>query len=135
MSAALYYGDSAQRVIARLQKERDEARDALSRVSVTAVQNGAPHVDGGDAMQVDGQGLSKETMAKIDETQQKLSATRRKRPVPEDWATGDAIATYDVKSTVDTQFTGAKSLAVDETGDFFLCGKFTTSSTFCRATS
>lgn len=27
-----------------------------------------------------------------------------------------------MKSTADTQFTGAKSLAVDHSGDFFLCG-------------
>ncbi|KAK1809265.1 hypothetical protein LTR12_016378 [Friedmanniomyces endolithicus] len=124
LSNALYYNDSAQRVIARLQKERDEARDALSRVSVTAAPNGPSHGShtNGDAMQVDGQELPDEIIAKVEDTQQKLMATRRKRPVPEDWATSDAIATYDVKVTADTQFTGAKSLAVDETGDFFLCG-------------
>ncbi|EMC98384.1 hypothetical protein BAUCODRAFT_32416 [Baudoinia panamericana UAMH 10762] len=121
LSTALYYNDSAQRVIARLQTERDEARDALSKLSLTAAPNGASHTNG-DAMQVDGQELPEAILAKIDETQQRLSSTRRKRPVPEEWATGDAIATYDVKSTADTQFTGAKSLAVDETGDFFLCG-------------
>lgn len=90
LSTALYYNDSAQRVIARLQKERDEARDALSRVSVTSASNGVSHTNG-DAMQVDGQGLPDEVLAKLDSTQQKLSATRRKRPVPEDWATGDSI--------------------------------------------
>ncbi|KAK5122138.1 hypothetical protein LTR85_004384 [Meristemomyces frigidus] len=121
LSTVLYYNDSAQRVIARLQKERDEARDALSRVTVTSATNGASHANG-DAMQVDGQDLPEEVIAKVDKTQQKLSATRRKRPVPADWATGETIATYDVKSTADTQFTGAKSLAVDRTGDFFLCG-------------
>ena len=31
-------------------------------------------------------------------------------------------ANYEVKTTADTQFTGAKSLAVDHSGDFFLCG-------------
>ncbi|MCP6280569.1 hypothetical protein NL459_28495, partial [Klebsiella pneumoniae] len=61
-------------------------------------------------------------VAKIEDTQSKLQGTRRQRPVPADWATGDAIASYDVKSTADTQFTGAKKLAVDPTGDFFLCG-------------
>ena len=121
LSTALYYNDSAQRVIARLQKERDEARDALSRVQVTGTVNGVNGANG-DAMHVDGQGLSEEVIAKIDETQGRLQGTRRKRPVPDDWATGEAIAAYDVKSTADTQFTGAKTLAVDETGDFFLCG-------------
>lgn len=120
LSTALYYNDSAQRVIARLQKERDEARDALSRVQVTA-SNGV-HSTNGDAMQVDGQGLPDDVVAKVDATQASLQGTRRKRPVPEDWATGETIETYDVKSTADTQFTGAKTLAVDITGDFFLCG-------------
>lgn len=118
LSSALYYNDSAQRVIARLQQERDEARDALSRVTV----NGSNGASNGDAMQVDGQGLSSAVLSKIDETQQSLSATRRKRPVPEGWATGEEVASYEVKNEIDSQFTGAKSLAVDVTGDFFLCG-------------
>ncbi|KJY01643.1 cell cycle control protein [Zymoseptoria brevis] len=119
LSTSLYYNDSAQRVIARLQKERDEARDALSRVSVTATSNGTSN---GDAMQVDGQPLSEQAMAKITDTQERLSKTRRKRPVPEDWATADIVETYDIRSTVDTQFTGAKTLASDQTGAQFLCG-------------
>lgn len=119
LSTALYYNDSAQRVIARLQGERDEARDALARVTVTS-NGGAP--TNGDAMQVDGQELPETIIAKVEDTQSKLQGTRRKRPVPADWATGETIASYDVKSTVDTQFTGAKKLAADATGDFFLCG-------------
>ena len=121
LSTALYYNDSAQRVIARLQKERDEARDALSSVHMTATTNGTSGMNG-DAMQVDGQGLPDELVAKVEETQSRLQQGRRKRPVPEDWATGEAIETFDVKSTADTQFTGAKTLDVDQTGDFFLCG-------------
>ena len=119
LSTALYYNDSAQRVIARLQGERDEARDALARVTVTS--NGGAATNG-DAMQVDGQELPEIVVAKIEDVQSKLSGTRRKRPVPEDWAAGETIASYDVKSTADTQFTGARKLAVDMTGDFFLCG-------------
>lgn len=121
LSAALYYNDSAQRVIARLQKERDDARDALSRVQVTATTNGV-HGSDGDAMQVDGQPLPDDIVAKIEQTQARLQGTRRKRPVPEDWATGEEIASYTVKNAADTQFTGAKTLAVDESGDLFLCG-------------
>lgn len=121
LSTALYYNDSAQRVIARLQGERNEARDALARVTVTSNGTGATNGNG-DAMQVDGQDLPETIAAKIEDTQSKLQSTRKKRPVPEDWATGDAVASYDVKSTADTQFTGAKTLAVDTTGDFFLYG-------------
>jgi pre-mRNA-processing factor 19 len=65
LSTALYYSDSAEKVIARLQKERDEARDALARISVTSTSNGA----NGDAMQVDGQGLPEDIVAKIEQTQ------------------------------------------------------------------
>ncbi|EME47540.1 hypothetical protein DOTSEDRAFT_69479 [Dothistroma septosporum NZE10] len=121
LSTALYYNDSAQRVIARLQLERDEARDALSRVSVTGGANGMNGTNG-DAMQIDGAPLSDELVAKVTETQERLSSTRRKRPVPAEWATADEIQTFDLKGSVDTQFTGAKFLASDPTGDFFLCG-------------
>jgi pre-mRNA-processing factor 19 len=65
LSTALYYSDSAEKVIARLQKERDEARDALAKISVTSTSNGA----NGDAMQVDGQGLPEAIVAKIEQTQ------------------------------------------------------------------
>lgn len=115
LSTALYYNDAAQRVIARLQKERDEARDALSKVTVNTVANGNAN---GDEMQVEWQSLPDDIVEKIDQTQANLSATRRKRPVPDDWATGDMLATYQVKCTADTQFTGAKTLAAHNTGDF-----------------
>ena len=60
LSAALYQHDAAVRVIARLTKERDEARDALSNVSVGAT---------GEAMQVDSTGLPQGVLERIDNTQ------------------------------------------------------------------
>lgn len=61
----MYQHDAAVRVIARLTRERDEARDALSKVTVTG---GA--VDG-DSMQVDSvEKLPEELVAKVDETHQ-----------------------------------------------------------------
>jgi pre-mRNA-processing factor 19 len=65
LATALYQHDAAVRVIARLTKERDEARDALSKVTVGA---GASN---GDAMQIDSQGLPEELAAKVDATQEK----------------------------------------------------------------
>lgn len=65
LSTALYQHDAAVRVIARLTKERDEARDALSKVSVGATR--AP--SGGDAMQVDSTGLPEAVVARIESTQ------------------------------------------------------------------
>lgn len=69
LSTALYQHDAAVRVIARLRKERDEARAALSNVSVGAAR-GPAQVDG-DAMQVDTAGLPSEVVARIEATEQK----------------------------------------------------------------
>ena len=66
LSTALYQHDAAVRVIARLSRERDEARDALSKVTM----NGGP-TSNGEAMQVDGQGLSEALIARVEETQEK----------------------------------------------------------------
>lgn len=66
LATALYQHDAAVRVIARLTKERDEARDALSKVTVSA--GGASN---GDAMQVDSNGLPEELASKVDATQEK----------------------------------------------------------------
>lgn len=63
LSTALYQQDAATRVIARLTRERDEARDALSKVTISA--GGA---NNGDRMQVDSEGLPEELAEKIDAT-------------------------------------------------------------------
>ena len=70
LSTALYQHDAAVRVIARLTRERDEARNTLSKVSV----NGGA-VSNGEAMQVDGQELSHALVAKIEATQEKYAVT------------------------------------------------------------
>lgn len=75
LSTALYNNDAAVRVIARLTKERDEARDALSKVSMQDRRvngTGAAHANGdGDAMQVDPQGLPSEYGEVVQSTQEK----------------------------------------------------------------
>lgn len=68
LSRALYEHDAAVRVITRLSIERDEAREALSKITV----NGGP-VGNGDAMQIDGQGLSGDLVAKVEATQEKYA--------------------------------------------------------------
>lgn len=65
LSTALYQHDAAVRVIARLSRERDEAREALSKITV----NGGA-TSNGDAMQVDGQGLSDVLISKVEATQE-----------------------------------------------------------------
>ena len=66
LATALYQNDAAIRVITRLTKERDEARDALSKVSI-----GAGVASSGDAMQVDSDGLPEELAVKVDEAQER----------------------------------------------------------------
>lgn len=63
LSTALYQHDAATRVIARLLKERDEARDALSHVTV-----GAGATTGGEQMEVDTPQVPEYIQSKIDAT-------------------------------------------------------------------
>ncbi|CAN9204514.1 unnamed protein product [Alternaria alternata] len=107
LSTALYQNDAATRVIARISKERDEAREALSNVTISGGGQG-------DAMQVDGQGLPQQLVALVEETQQELFGTRRKRPVPADWTSGDAISNYDVAKTTESLYPGSTKIAVNE---------------------
>ncbi|KAI1346062.1 WD40-repeat-containing domain protein [Xylaria sp. FL0043] len=106
LATALYQHDAAVRVISRLVQERDEARQALSRVSISA---GAP--SSGDAMAVDSEGLSPELVAKVDETQARLSKTRKKRPVPEEWATPDDVTAFAVRTSNSLPVANATTLA------------------------
>ncbi|KAL2826514.1 hypothetical protein BDW59DRAFT_65898 [Aspergillus cavernicola] len=112
LSAALYQHDAAVRVIARLTKERDEARDALSKVTVGARASGND-----DAMQVDSTGLPDEIIARVESTQASLSKTRRKRPIPEGWATSEGISAYKPAETTDPLYPGGKTLSVNTSGD------------------
>lgn len=71
LATALYQNDAAIRVITRLTKERDEARDALSKVAI-----GTGVASNGDAMQVDSEGLPEELVVKVDEAQEKYDISR-----------------------------------------------------------
>ena len=66
LATALYQHDAAVRVVTRLTKERDEARNALSKVTITSSAG-----DGTEAMQVDGQGLPEELAAVVTTTQER----------------------------------------------------------------
>ncbi|EED22892.1 cell cycle control protein (Cwf8), putative [Talaromyces stipitatus ATCC 10500] len=118
LSTALYQHDAAVRVIARLTKERDEARETLSKISVGSARAPA----GGDAMQVDSAKIPDSVVARIEETQAKLSKSRIKRPIPEGWATSEAIQSYKPAVSSEPLYPGGKSLSVDSTGDLALVG-------------
>lgn len=134
LSTALYQNDAASRVIRRLTQERDEARDALSKVSITA--GGASN---GDQMQIDSQGLPEALVEKVDATQEKygvydtsfrestnrlcrLSKGRRKRATPKDWATSDSVASYTVTSTSEALYPGGQFLTIDPSGESAVVG-------------
>ncbi|KAH9886170.1 Prp19-domain-containing protein [Xylariomycetidae sp. FL2044] len=109
LATALYQHDAAVRVIARLTKERDEARDALSKVTVSAT---GP--SNGDAMAVDVETLPEELAARVDETQAKLSKSRKKRPVPAGWATTDDISAFAVTKSNSLPVPQSTTIAVEE---------------------
>ncbi|KAJ5966166.1 hypothetical protein N7481_012880 [Penicillium waksmanii] len=118
LSAALYQHDAAVRVIARVTKERDEARDALSKVTVGATRSAA----GGEAMQVDSAGLPQAVLERVENTQAALSKTRRKRPIPDNWATSDGISAYKPTEASEPLYPGGRVLAVNPTGELALVG-------------
>ena len=118
LSTALYQHDAAIRVIARLTRERDEAREALSKVDVA--HRGA--TTNGDAMHVDSVPLPEEVAAKVDATQANLSKTRRKRPVPADWATDEDITHYNRLKPSTPFHSGGTTLSVHEDGNQILVG-------------
>lgn len=116
LSTALYENEGAVRLIAKYKKERDEARDALAKVSVSSRKNARD----GDAMQVDSAPLPSSVIAKVDATQTELSKTRRKRPVPEEWAKSEQISRYTATSTSKPLYPGGNTLTVQD--DFALIG-------------
>lgn len=52
----------------------------------------------------------------------RLSKTRRKRPVPEDWATADDISNYTATKTSEPLYPGGKALSLDASSDLALVG-------------
>jgi pre-mRNA-processing factor 19 len=55
-------------------------------------------------------------------TQSRLSTTRRKRPVPADWATADTIQSFEATDLPEAELPGSRALAVDKSGDLALFG-------------
>ncbi|KAF3910764.1 hypothetical protein ABW20_dc0100648 [Dactylellina cionopaga] len=119
LSTALYQHDAAVRVIGRLIGDRDDARDALSKVKASGVAS-AP--SNGDEMQVDSDGVPADVKERIDATQFELSTSRRKRPIPADWAVPDTIGSFTAISSSEPLYPGGTSISLNASQDLALIG-------------
>ncbi|KAJ1545976.1 hypothetical protein HK096_005723, partial [Nowakowskiella sp. JEL0078] len=99
LSNAYYEVDAAKRVIARLMKERDEARSALAEVSKSlgAIQQQ-------DEMEVDEatdeSALPKNVQSRLEEVSATLSKGRVKRKKPASLASAENLSSYSVLATL-----------------------------------
>ncbi|EWC48146.1 hypothetical protein DRE_02250 [Drechslerella stenobrocha 248] len=118
LSTALYQHDAAVRVIGRLIKERDEARDALSKITAS----GVAAASGGDEMQVDNNDVPADIVERIDATHSELSAGRRKRPVPADWAVPETVGSFTKISRSEPLYPGGTSISLSPSQDLALVG-------------
>mgnify|MGYP001124971007 CR=1 FL=1 len=102
LSHTLYQHDAACRVIARLIKERDAARSALSQASTSATGAG---VRSNSSMEVDQQaastpsGLTDQDIAVFVETSSRLSSGRKSRKVSSTLVSADELSGFGVQSS------------------------------------
>ncbi|KAF7731561.1 hypothetical protein EC973_009325 [Apophysomyces ossiformis] len=128
LSHALYQNDAATRVIARLKKDRDAAREALANVQAhlgtTVTEPAKAQV--AETMEVDHAGLPEDVIAKIDETSASLSQGRRKRKPPTDHTPVDTVKTFTQTKTIpslhSSRTPGITAVDVDQSGKLILTG-------------
>ncbi|KAG9314622.1 nuclear matrix protein [Chiua virens] len=118
LSYALYAQDAASRVVARLIRERDAAREALANVQASMGISPAP-TNGPDVEMTEETppaALPKHVVDQIEETQHSLSATRKKRKAPAGYATAVEVKTFVAKQTIPSLHsaspTGMNSIAI-----------------------
>lgn len=102
LAHALYQHDAACRVIARLVRERDQARQALATLQAGgAVPSAAAAAAGEDntAMDVEG-GISADIVEKLNIKSKELSKWRKKRSKPEGMASADDIKAFTLKTSI-----------------------------------
>jgi len=100
LAHALYQHDAACRVIARLIKERDDARAQLAAAPKHAEQASTQAMDAEPTSQPPpSQGRLDEDIRKIVAKAQELSSERKKRALPASLSTAEEIAAYTVLST------------------------------------
>ncbi|KAF7367280.1 hypothetical protein MSAN_00790000 [Mycena sanguinolenta] len=121
LSYALYNQDAASRVVARLIRERDAAREALANVqaSMGIAPSAGPTED--VEMNEDGaaSAMPEAIVTQIDETHATLSAARKKRKPPTGYASPAEVKTFAAKHAIPSLHSaspaGITSLAVSGT--------------------
>ncbi|CAG8795927.1 29190_t:CDS:2, partial [Racocetra persica] len=131
LSHALYQHDAACRVIARLMKERDAAREALANVQAhIAVQppSDAAASEANTAMEVEEEkkGVNDVVIEKLNETSANLSKARKKRKAPPDLTPADTIKEFTQIAVVPSMHTtaspGITCIDIDQTENLILTG-------------
>ncbi|KAJ7225945.1 nuclear matrix protein NMP200 [Mycena pura] len=122
LSYALYNQDAAQRVVARLIRERDAAREALGNVQATmGIAPSGTAAEDVDMNDDSGMlpAMPEDLVAQIDETHAALSSTRKKRKPPPEYVTAAEVKTFAAKHTIPSLHSaspaGITSLAVSST--------------------
>ncbi|GAA5894225.1 hypothetical protein JCM6882_007606 [Rhodosporidiobolus microsporus] len=136
LSHALYKEDAAMRVLARVTRERDEAREALASVKATlgpafSTGNGAAAGADGDAamegVEAEAEaGLPADARQRVEETNAALSATRKKRKPAPEAATPADVKTFTQTATVPSLHTtkppGVSALDLAKDGQVLVTG-------------
>ncbi|KAG8983783.1 hypothetical protein FRB93_007033 [Tulasnella sp. JGI-2019a] len=102
LSHALYQQDAATRVVARLIRERDAAREALASVSASmGIPPPASDVEmAEDAAPQPENALPQDVLSVIEETHASLSTVRKKRKAPADYAQPAEVKEYKSVHTI-----------------------------------
>ena len=93
LSQALYQHDAGCRVIARVVKERDAARDQLAAAQA-GLARGAVAAAEGEPMEAEEAGITSAVIGKLEAKNKQLSAGRRKRKMPEELPTAEKLKAY-----------------------------------------
>ncbi|KAJ9125771.1 hypothetical protein QFC24_002555 [Naganishia onofrii] len=132
LANALYREDAATRALARIMKERDEARTALASVQATIgfsqpVESAAPAAADGDVeMSGNVEKLPAEVDNIISSTHQALSSTRKKRKPAPGYSNAEQVKSFTQQTTVPslhaTKPAGITALDVSMDGNLAVTG-------------
>lgn len=122
LSSALYHHDAAVRVVARLTKERDEAREALNKLSASLGManggNGNNNVPSDQPMEIeqqeDGNPVPVDFINRVTQTQEELSSVRKGRKVPDSWASKDEISAFSENFKTKQLFSSVSDMSITE---------------------